>query len=128
MAASDMTIKNCYSKWWYVTLQKTVESNQHVLILSKFVSSSFLIIKLTELALLSFQLYCFLIWLFYKWRLFPLVFSMIKNTLKAFDNFENKLKHQSAWSNVFLICQSTYILKIYSICHILRQNNFFLTK
>ena len=93
--------KKLLQQWWYVTLQKTVESNQHMLILSTFVSSSFLIINLTELALLSFQLYCFLIWLFHQRRLFPLVFSMIKNTLKVFDNFEKKPKHQSAWSNVF---------------------------
>ena len=42
----------------------------------------------------------------------------LKDTLKAFDDFKNKQKN--VLSNVFLICKSMFILKVYSILYTLR--------
>ena len=43
---------------------------------------------------------------------------LVKDTLKAFDDFLNKQK--SVWSHVFFICEGLYILKVYSIHYTLR--------
>ena len=37
--------------------------------------------------------------------------NKLKDTLKASDDFKNKQK--SVWNNVFLICKSIYIMKVY---------------
>ena len=37
---------------------------------------------------------------------------LFKDTLKAFDDFKNK---QNKYEVIFLMCKSTYILKVYSI-------------
>ena len=44
--------------------------------------------------------------------------SILKDTLKAFDDFKNK--QNTAGNNIFLIRKSMYILKVYSIHSILR--------
>ena len=43
---------------------------------------------------------------------------LIKDALKAFDDFKNKQQKCMKW--VFLICKSIYILKVYSIQYTLR--------
>ena len=47
-------------------------------------------------------------------------FKCFKDTLKAFDDFRNK--QQNCMSNVFLICKSMYIPKVYSAHYKLRYD------
>ena len=44
--------------------------------------------------------------------------DLIKDTLKAFDNFKNK--QPKCMKQCFLICKSIYILKVYLIHYTLR--------
>ena len=48
------------------------------------------------------------------------ILFLVKDTLKAFDDF--KTKQKNCMKQYFLICKSMYILNIYSMHYTLREN------